>query len=84
MARPKHSQKVKVAYSLESPSLRPADGVSVQRRGVEGRGAGVGDCVGGGKTAEPVADPVGVTSPHDHLNTGLHNGGELGEKGAGV
>ena len=77
-------QKAKIVHRLERSPLRAINRIRVQRCGIESGRAGVGDGVGGGKTAKPVADPVGVAGPDDDLDAGLDYGGELGEEGAGV
>ena len=77
-------QKAKIVHRLKRPPLSAINRIRFQRRGIEGGRARIGDRVGGGKTAEPVADPVGVAGPDDDLDAGLNYGGELGEEGAGV
>ncbi len=77
-------QKAKIVHRLECTPLRAIDRIRFQRCGIEGGRAGVGDSVGSGKTAKPIADPVGVAGPDDDLDAGLDYGGELGEEGAGV
>ena len=77
-------QEAKIVHRLERPPLRAINRIWFQRCGIESGRASVGDSVGGGKTAKPVADPVGVAGPDDDLNAGLDYGGELGEEGAGV
>ncbi len=77
-------QKAKIIHRLKCPPLRAINRIGFQRCGIEGGRAGVGDGVGGGKTAKPVADPVGIAGPDDDADAGLDDGGELGEEGAGV
>ena len=42
------------------------------------------DCVCGGETTEPVADPVRVTCPDESGDAGLDDGGKFGAEVAGV
>ena len=84
MPGPVHSQKTEIVYRLERPSLRAVDCVGRQRFGCESGAAGIGDRVGGGETAEPVADPIRIASPYDNADAALDDGGEGGEEVAGV
>ena len=81
---PEHPQEAEVVNGLERAALGAGDGVRGQGRGGEGGLAGVGDRVGGGEAAEPVADPVGVAGPEDDADAALDDGGEGGEEVAGV
>ena len=84
MPSSKHPQEAEIVHSLESTSLRPIDCVGRQWCGCESGGAGVGDSVGGGETAKPITDPIGVASPHYHADAALDDGGESWEEVAGV
>ena len=84
MTGAKHPQEAQIIHRLERASLRAVHGVGRQRRGCESGRAGVGDGVGGGEAAEPIADPVGVAGPHDDADAALHDGVEGGEEVAGV
>ena len=81
---PKHPQEAQIVDRLERAALGAVDRVGGQGLGRKGRGAGVGDCVGGREAAEPVADPVGIAGPDDDADAALDDGGEGGEEVAGV
>lgn len=81
---PKHPQEAQVVDRLDRAALLALDGVGGQGFGREGGGARVGDGVGGGEAAEPVADPVGVAGPEDDADAALDDGREGREEVAGV
>lgn len=81
---PKNPQEAEVVDGLERASLCALDRVRRQWCGLEGGCARVGDGVGGGETAKPVADPVGVAGPQDYANAALDDGGEGWEEVTGV
>lgn len=80
----KHPQEAQVVDRLDRAALLALDGVGGQGFGREGGGARVGDGVGGGEAAEPVADPVGVAGPEDDADAALDDGREGREEVAGV
>lgn len=84
MPRAKHPQKREPPLGLKLPPLLPRDIVRRQTLRLKRLRAREGDRVGDGLAAEPVADEIRVTRPHDGLHARGHDGGELREEGAGV
>lgn len=84
MASLVHAQEREVLHVFESTLLLAVDGVGFKVLARELLLTGEVDRVGGIVVAVPVADPVGVTGPHQDLNTGLDDIGQLVEIGLGV
>ena len=79
-----HAQEREVVHVLEGTLLLTVDGVGFELLAVELLLTGEVNGVGGIVVAVPVADPVGVTGPHQDLDTGLDHVGQLVEVGLGV
>ena len=84
MASLVHAQEREVLHVLKGTPLLAVDGVGLEVLAVELLLTGVVDRVGGIVVAVPVADPVGVTGPHQDLDTGFDDVGQLIEVGFGI
>lgn len=77
--RAEHPEEAEVAGALERAHLLPVDGVGLQRLALERRLLAVLHRVGDRVAAGPVADPVGVAGPHEHLDAALHHAVQGGD-----
>lgn len=63
MACSEDLQKAQIVLSLECPTRHPIDGITGQLFGFESCLTWKGDSLSGDLVADPVADPIGITSP---------------------